>query len=501
MALGINTNIPSMSAQRSLVSSQDKLNTAMQRLTTGMRINSAKDDSAGLAIADRMTAQIKGLNQATRNANDGISLAQTAEGALQESTNILQRMRELAVQSANDTNTGSDRASLQKEVSQLQQELNRIGNTTAFNGKNLLDGTFTTQKFQVGANANQTISVSVGSALATDMGSRRVTANGTLNQAVAAAASGATAANPVLAGEDLTVSGSLGSASIDVAVNSSAKAIAAQVNAKTADTGVEAEAVTKAKIKSVSAAGTYTFKLQGSNTTAEAFSVQITDTSDMKGLRDAINAKAASTGITAEIDTSNDIVLTQAQGSDIVIEDVAGSGDFVVRGMNAFTDAETGSADVTLTGGTAATDSTRIGGTLRFNAAEGFSVTSAAASAATNGLFTTNTANNGTLSAVGSINIGSQSGANDALSVIDGALKYVDNQRADLGAVQNRFSSTISNLSNVSENLSGARSRIQDTDFAAETANMSRSQILQQAGIAMLSQANQSQQNVMSLLR
>ena len=496
MALGINTNIPSMSAQRSLVGSQDKLNTAMQRLTTGMRINSAKDDSAGLAIADRMTAQIRGLNQATRNANDGISLAQTAEGALQESTNILQRMRELAVQSANDTNTGSDRASLQKEVSQLQQELNRIGNTTAFNGKNLLDGTFTTQKFQVGANANQTISVSVGSALATDMGSRRVTANGTLNQAVAAAATGTAAANPVLAGEDLTVSGSLGSAAIDVAANSSAKAIAAQVNAKTADTGVEAEAATKAKIKSVSAPGTYNFKLQGSNTTAEAFSVQITDTSDMKGLRDAINAKAASTGITAEIDTSNDIVLTQAQGSDIVVEDVAGSGDFVVRGMNAFTDAETGS-DVTLTGGTATTDSTRIGGTLRFNAAEGFSVTSAA----TGGLFTATTANNGTLSAVGSINIGSQSGANDALSVIDGALKYVDNQRADLGAVQNRFTSTISNLQNVSENLSGARSRIQDTDFAAETANLSKSQILQQAGIAMLSQANQSQQNVMSLLR
>ena len=195
MALGINTNPSALTAQRGLMNSQDKLSTAMQRLNTGLRINSAKDDSAGLAIADRMTSQIRGLDQAARNANDGISLAQTAEGALQESTNILQRMRELAVQSANDTNTGTDRSSLQKEVGQLQQELNRIANTTSFNGKVLLDGNFSAQKFQVGANSSQTISVSMGSAKATDIGAHQTfsasagytVSSGTTNGTAAAA--------------------------------------------------------------------------------------------------------------------------------------------------------------------------------------------------------------------------------------------------------------------------------------------------------------------------
>ncbi|MBK8750884.1 MAG: hypothetical protein IPL99_04200 [Candidatus Competibacteraceae bacterium] len=174
MALMINSNTSALNAQRQLNSSAGILKTSMERLSSGLRINSAKDDVAGVAIADRMTSQVRGLNQGVRNANDGISLAQTAEGALQESTSILQRMRELAVQSANDTNTGTDRTSLQKEVGQLQQELNRIANTTAFNGKNLLDGTFSAQQFHVGANANQTISVSVGNAQASEIGAQRV---------------------------------------------------------------------------------------------------------------------------------------------------------------------------------------------------------------------------------------------------------------------------------------------------------------------------------------
>ena len=202
MALTINTNVASLNAQRNLGKSQGALNKSMQRLSSGLRINSAKDDAAGLAISDRMTSQIRGLNQAVRNANDGISLAQVAEGAMGESTNILQRMRELAIQSANDSNSGSDRASLQKEVAQLQQELDRIATSTSFNGKKILDGSFTAQQFQVGANAGETISFSTSATSSTDIGSHQYETDGTINTAVA------TAANSVAA-QTLTVSGSL----------------------------------------------------------------------------------------------------------------------------------------------------------------------------------------------------------------------------------------------------------------------------------------------------
>ena len=496
MALVINSNISSLNAQRNLSTTQNALNVSLQRLSSGLRINSAKDDAAGLAISDRMTSQVRGLNQAVRNANDGISLAQTAEGALQESTNILQRIRELGVQSANDTNSASDRASLQKEVSQLQQELNRIAETTSFNGRNLLDGSFSAAKFQVGANANQTISVSIGNARATHIGTNAVTGDGTLNNAVAAAADFATAANPVLAGEDLTVSGSLGTAVVDVAAGASAKDIVAGINAKTANTGVEAEAVTKAKIDNVSGVDTFTFKLYGSNTTGVDISVQVNNTADLGGVVDAINAKTSSTGITAELDSNGAVILNQSEGFDIGIEDVLGAATatFDVTGLDAAGVAAGGAQTL---GAAVGTDSTRVGGSVSFNSPESFTVTSAAAG----GIFAATTANGSALDAVASIDVGTQAGANAALSVADGALAVIDNIRADLGAVQNRFESTIANLQNVSENVSAARSRIQDADFAQETAALTRGQILQQAGLSILAQANQSQQSVLSLLR
>jgi len=497
MALGIQTNISALAAQNSLAKSQMAQNTAMQRITTGLRINSAKDDAAGLAIADRFTAQIKGLNMAARNASDGISLAQTAEGAMQETTNILQRMRELAVQSANDTNTASDRASLQKEVAQLQQEIDRIATTTAFNGKKVIDGTFTTQKFQVGANTNQTISVSIGSAQGKDMGINRVAATGSLNQATTAAT--LASANTVSAGEILTISGSLGSTTVTPVSGSSAMTIAGQINGVAASTGVEAEAMTKAKLSVTSTTGgAFSFKLYGKNTAAQNISVNIASAADLKGLRDAINAKAGNTGITAELDSAGAVILTQAQGSDIKVESWTGptAADIATfAGMDAFS-ASAGTA-VTLSGSGTATSSSTVGGTLRFNSSESFSVKSAAAG----GLFAATTAAASALTQVGSVNIGTQTGANDALDVIDGALKYIDNQRADLGAIQNRFETTISNLRNISQNLTDARGGIQDADFGAETAAMSKGTILQQAGIAMLSQANTQSQNVLSLLR
>lgn len=260
--LSINHNQMSLNAQRNLGKSSNLQRTTMERLSSGLRINSAKDDVAGVAIADRMTAQIKGLNQAVRNANDGISLAQTAEGALQETTSILQRMRELSVQSGNDTNTGTDRSSLQKEVGQLQQELNRIANTTAFNGKNLLDGSFNAQRFQVGANANQTISISAGNAQATAIGAHQVQGQGTSGGMTATSGASGTA-NSVTSGT-LRINGSLGTADVAVASGQSARDTAAKVNDKTAETGVTARASTQLELK-VTVTGAISFNMVGQN--------------------------------------------------------------------------------------------------------------------------------------------------------------------------------------------------------------------------------------------
>lgn len=487
MALGINTNIPSMNAQRSLVGSQEKLNTSIQRLTTGLRINSAKDDAAGLAISDRMTAQIKGLNQAVRNSNDGISLAQTAEGALQESTNILQRMRELAVQSANDTNTGTDRTSLQKEVGQLQQELNRIANTTSFNGKKLLDGTFSAQKFQVGANADQTISVSMGNAQASKIGAQQMN---TASAAFGVTASGST--NAVTSGS-LIVNGSVGSKTVNVTAGIEARDLAAKVNEVTSETGVTARAKTDAYLE-VSATGAVSFDLSGQNSTGVTISTSVSDKNDLTDLAAAINDVAGKTGVTARLaeGDKSKIILENSDGYDISLAGKASStADIKISAAKVDGSIETTGAQTISSG---STSGATVGGKVTYESGKSFSITT---SGGTNAV----TAGASTLSDVGSVDISTQSGSNKALSVLDKALAFIDDLRADLGAVQNRFSSTISNLQNVAENVTGARSRIQDTDFAAETANLSKSQILQQAGIAMLSQANQSQQNVMSLLR
>lgn len=482
MALSINTNVASLNAQRNLGATQSNLAKSMQRLSSGLRINSAKDDAAGLAISDRMTSQIRGLNQATRNANDGISLAQTAEGAMQESTNILQRMRELAVQSANDSNSGSDRASLQKEVAQLQQELDRIATTTSFNGKKVLDGTFTAQSFQVGANAGETISFSVGGTKSTQIGAHQYKAEGTINQAANAAVNN-------VASQTLTVNGSLGSTTASVSVNATAKTIAESVNNISAETGVSATAVTYAKM--TAAAGSTSFDLYGKNTDAENISVNIANTNDLTELADAINSHAADTGISAELAADKkSVTLKNSEGYDIRATWTAG--DFSVTGLAADGETAAGSAlQVNATG-----EQATVGGNVTFNSEKSFSVGS------TNTTTLTNASNEAsTLSKVGSIDISSRSGANDALQVLDSAISFVDTERANLGAVQNRFESTISNLQNISENVSAARSRILDADIAQETSNMTKQNILQQAGVSILAQANQTPQLALSLLQ
>jgi flagellin len=487
----INTNTASLNAQRNLMSSQGSYQTSLQRLSSGLRINSAKDDAAGLAIASRMSAQVSGINQAIRNANDAVSLSQTAEGALGESGNILQRMRDLAVQSANDTNSGTDRVALQQEVGQLQQELNRIANETEFNGKKLLDGSFSAQQFQVGANANQTISIGMSSAKATDIGNQSVTSDGSALQVKA----GTAAQTSDVAAQNLTVSG-LKSANVAVQAGDSAKDIAAAVNRASADTGVSAVARTTANlnVSGVTGSSTFTFTLGSASNSGSSSSVQIsakvTNTNDLSGMADAINAKSGQTGITA-VANAGTIKLTSESGDDITIDSVSdGAGTGVLN---------VASGDVASPVSQALNDggntSARITGKVSFNSSQSFSVASDTGTtlmAATQG---------STLKSVGSIDIGSQQGANDAITVLDSALDFINGSRAKLGAVQNRVESTISNLSATSENLTAARSRIQDADFAQETASLTRSQVLQQAGMAMLAQANAQPQNVLTLLR
>jgi flagellin len=504
MAITINTNVASLNAQRNLNSSQAALNNAMQRLSSGLRINSAKDDAAGLAISDRMTAQIRGLNQAARNSNDGISLAQTAEGALQESTNILQRMRELAVQSANDTNSASDRASLQSEVNQLKQELTRISETTTFNGKKLLDGSMTTAQFQVGANANQTISFGINSAKAADLGNYSLASeNITAGIEVAAPLGEDTSGGNNFKAQALTIVGPNGSSTIEDTVlvsKSSANAIAGLVNAESATTGVTAEARTTATLLDLKADGTVTFELQGTNSEAIAISATVTMT-NLSSLSKAINDQAGNTGISATLSgDGKEITLTQASGHDIKIGNyrhstgVAGN-TLTVKGNEG--------AGVDLAGNAASeTDSTVVGGEITFSAAGTFNISSSLATAA-GSLFTADAgaANVSSLSSIDSVDISTVEGSADAIKAIDGAIGQIDSMRGDLGAVQNRFESTIANLANVSENLMAARSRILDADIAQETSAMIKNNILQQAGVSILVQANQAPQMALSLLQ
>ncbi len=479
----VNSNINSLNTQRNLNRSQNDLATSLQRLSSGLRINSAKDDAAGLSIADRMTAQVRGLNQAVRNANDGISIAQVAEGALGEVTNALQRMRELAVQSANDTNSAADRASLQKEVSQLSAEISRIATQTQFNGKNVLDGSFANGVFQIGAYAGQTISFGIGSAKATDIGSNQAGSQNHIGDALAAAA--APAANNGLGAQTLTVSGATGSSAIALAGGETAKAISDLVNAQSVTTGVTSTATNSVSFGTLSAAGTVTFDLYGSNSSAVAISATVGSTSDLSALADAINAKTSATGLTAELASNKaSFTIKSADGYDIKI------GNF-----NHSTAASTVVAEgVTLTQG--ANDSLAVGGKLAFDSSTAFSLSTSSGTE----LLAAGTVGS-SLASVGAMNIGTQSGASNALAVVDGALAFVNDLRASLGAVQNRFSSVVASNQATAENVSAARSRIQDADFAAETANLSRAQILQQAGTAMLAQANQQSQNVLSLLR
>jgi flagellin len=514
MAMTINTNVASLNAQRFLGQSQGLLGTSLSRLSSGLRINSAADDAAGLAISGRMSAQIRGLNQAVRNANDGISLSQTAEGALTETTSILQRMRELAVQSMNDTNSAADRANLQKEVSQLRMEVDRIAKNTQFNGKNLLDGTFARQRFQVGANTGQEISLTVASAKTQSLGlsSGSLITDGYLTRANTASSNNQWSTG-ITTGDTFTLVGSLGTDTVNLTAGWTAYDISDRINSSSSYTGVTAQALTYAKLYSFSCTGTVTFTIQGKGGTEGGKSVSGTSVTDIIA---SINEQTNSTGVYAYLSGTTEIILYSSEGYNIGVQDFdigIGSGataSFV--GLKSDGTTTSGTAVTTLydvsaantAAVTGASDSSFVGGTVIFESTlnNGY-FTVMSGTSANSDLFVTaanSTLATATTNTVENLDISTRNGSRTAISTIDGALDYIANIRADLGAVQNRFESTISNLQNVSENLSSSRSRILDADFASETAEMTKAQILIQSGVAMLAQANQLPQQVLSLL-
>jgi len=383
----INTNVMSLNAQRNLSTSGGALATALQRLSSGLRINSAKDDAAGLAIAERFTTQIRGLNQAARNANDGISLAQTGEGALAEITNNLQRIRELAVQSANSTNSVSDREALNQEVEQRLAEIERVASQTSFNGQKILDGSFGTAAFQVGANAGETISIGLNTSMKKDAIGQVAVTTGTVD-------------------------------------------VTDPDNDPDTDDFVSADNVLTIADGDLSIA------------VGDADAVELTgDYESVQDLVDAINSKVA--GASAWIDADNHVVIASSEDLDVTLANDAAT---LLAGI----------ADTTVA---ADTD------------------------------FLT------------AVSVETAGDANETIVRVDAALTSVSSLRSTLGAIQNRFESTITNLTTAAENLTASRSRIQDADFAQETAALTRAQILQQAGTAILAQANAVPQNVLSLLR
>ena len=467
MALIINTNISALTAQRNLTRAQGGLETAIKRLSTGLRINGAVDDAAGLAISDRLTAQIRGLNQAVRNANDGVSALQTADGSLNEVTNLLQRARELAVQSANDSNSSSDRTSLNAEVTSVLSELDRLANTVQFNSRKLLDGTFQNAQFQIGANAGETIAFGIGSTNTKDLGAK-VLQGGVVSQ---------TAIDDLTASSAITVNG----VSITIGNKDSLEEVIAAINNRTGDTKVQAiknsqttVEVASSQFTALSAGDAQTLTLNG-----VAISLSSGNADTVSSFVATVNGFSNQTGVVAST-TSTGITFTKQGGSISFEETTAAVGlddAFADSSSRTFTAGFTLSVDLDKS---LAVASSAIGSSLGFTTAV--------------------TGTTPTEKRINGLSIANVSGANDSIQTIDYALSQLSRIRGDIGAVQNRFISSISSLSVASENLSAARSRIQDADVAQETAELTRSQILIQAGVSVLAQANQLPSIALSLL-
>jgi flagellin len=588
MAMVINSNIMSLNAQNQLTKSQNELNTSMERLASGKRINSAADDAAGLAIANRMTSQIRGLDQAVRNANDGQALIQTAEGALDETTNILQRMRELSIQSANGTYDSGNRSTLNAEVRQLQDELTRIAETTNFNGQKLLDGSLGELVLQVGSEANQTISAEIGKLDAKGLGGQAAgdvvgtTMGGSANISALSVITG-------VGGTTMSINGqSVGALDGETTLTGILKTINSNVS------GVEVSAFTELKAAEEGDGvlrGDETVVIKSIGPDTETNQIEITDTGSLQEVVDQINQKGAGF-IKAEIDEDGKLLLSNDTGARIVVEDGAsatGTPALSALGMDATdTDKSTSNAQLAFTitdpnlvddgvkiefganvdadmiadigvqardggdiTGAIVTTSTALNegdlqingvnigaadgdatlanqadnvvkaineksaetgvvaiansdGSIKLDSVDGSEITIAIkagsdATAATGFIESNNASSTG--NSVADINISTAAGAQKAIGILDNALEQVNSVRGDLGAISNRLDYTMNNLSNISENQAAARSRIEDADFAKESANLSRAQVLQQAGTAMLAQANAAPQQVLSLLQ
>ena len=478
MGLFINTNTASLNARRNLIGTTRGLERQFKRLSSGMRINSAADDAAGLAIATRFTSQVRGLNQAIRNTNDGISLAQTVEGALDETGAILQRMRELSIQAASDTNTLSDREAIQIEITNLIDEIDRISESTRFNEQKVLNGEFAGSRFHIGYKSNETIQVKTMDARAKILGRQaRYSGNDV-------AAEGLERGDVVLNG--VTVRGTVaGDDTLSTSqASGSALAKAAAINDATVFTGVRAIAnktVLKGNLNALSAVtldSTNFITINGDTITG----FRVEDDDADKSLINAINAVTNRTGVVASLDENLELTLEAEDGRNI---ELTVSGVATRLGFAAGNQVQAGS--LTLQSEEAIFMTQNANGFNRIghgaNPAGGDTILG------TNSDF-----------AVDTIDVTSRQGANVSLEILDVAIEQVSAIRSDLGAIQNRLASTVNNLTATQENVSAARSRIQDADFAAETAEMTRNQILSQAGISILAQANQAPNNVMQLL-
>jgi flagellin len=494
MAMQINTNIASLNAQRNLMTTQSSLATSLTRLSSGLRINSAKDDAAGLAISERFTTQINGLNQATRNANDGISLSQTAESALGELTNNLQRIRELAVQSANATNSASDRSALDQEVQQRVAEIDRIATQTSFNGRKVLDGTFGNAQFQVGANVGETISVNLTTGMRSTQIGQIATATGSAVTANALTDAGMTIA--VGTGTAVSIGASVAGAANGQGTDSAYSKVNAinasgvaglTATATTTHTGAFSTitgATSGLDTGGTFVSGTYTLVVNGTNVyTAQALGTGGSLTG--QDVAAQVNLFSTTTGVSAAYAGGN-LTFTSVDGRNTNIAETISLGTAGTGTVNGVAGSGTG---------VAVAQEGVIRGTVTLSASDNIVMTGQYADI---GQAATISKDTTTISAV---NVLTVAAANTAINRIDSALTSVSSLRSTFGAIQNRFESTISNLTAVSENLSAARSRIKDADFAMETANLTRAQILQQAGTAMLAQANSLPQGVLALLK
>lgn len=550
MALSVNTNIASLTVQKNLTKASDALSTSMTRLSSGLKINSAKDDAAGLQISNRLTSQIKGLTVAVKNANDGISIAQTAEGAMQESTNILQRMRELALQSANGSNSDDDRSSLQQEFTALSGELTRIASTTTFGGRNLLDGSFSSTSFQIGSNANETISFGMKDISATGLKgtySEASVSGGTTSLAASVTASSMTynakgTAAFASGATTLTVNGT----EIGLAAGDDVDAAIGKINAQTTATGVTASkddtgvlilssksAFTASDSAATSTSGFDTAGTAATQTLATDASININGvdvdfTADMS-VDDMVTAIGTSVDNVTASNKDGRLVLTSTDGTNIKLTNATsdeGAGALAKVGLSSGTTkaALTEDTSITLNGtevkfkkgadmdsivstinsaSTGVTASRNGDGTLKLNADEDIVVANGSSGTGLTslGLTAETTSAVSQTTTVADLSILDATSAQTAIQALDGAIAQVDSSRAELGAIQNRFDSTVSNLNSISENSTAARSRVQDADFASETAELTKQQTLQQASTAILSQANQLPSAVLKLLQ